>query len=250
MRDFDDSTLWRISAFERMQEETGTSGFARLGARTALPSQMQSEISQLRIGPRSSKVLELVALCVRQRESALLLLRHRGLVWPLTLFPEQGLYHLPRPIIASLDEGHLDLQVIAIEPPGLRPPGHAMRERVADPAHYRPLPPLLAALALHAPDVQLLPEISGRAAYRLAAGFTPESGELSGALNPALRRLATEIASLVEIASWPGMDRDRATRLLNSIYLQGGLMVLRTHHAARENQTQVGWLRGWLKRER
>ena len=46
------------------------------------------------------------------------------------------------------------------------------------------------------------------------------------------------------------MDRDRATRLLNSIYLQGGLMVLRTHHAARDNQTQVGWLRGWLKRER
>ena len=45
-------------------------------------------------------------------------------------------------------------------------------------------------------------------------------------------------------------DRDRATRLLNSIYLQGGLMVLRTHHAARDNQTQVGWLRGWLKRER
>ena len=91
MRDFDDSTLWRISAFERMQEETGTSGFARLGARTALPSQMQSEISQLRIGPRSSKLLELFALCVRQRESALLLLRHRGLVWPLTLFPEQGM---------------------------------------------------------------------------------------------------------------------------------------------------------------
>jgi hypothetical protein len=28
MRDFDDSTLWRISAYERLRAETGNSGFA------------------------------------------------------------------------------------------------------------------------------------------------------------------------------------------------------------------------------
>ena len=248
MRDFDDSTLWRISAFERMQQETGTSGFARLVARTALSSTLQAELSQLRFGPRSGDVLDVVALCMRQRESALILLRHRGLVWPLSLFPEQGLYHLPRPIIASLEKGNLDLQVIGMEAAGLRPPGHMMRERVGDLALYRPLAPLLSALALHVPNAQLLQEISGRAAYRRAAGFTPDSGELAGALGPALRRLRSEIASLAEIANWPGMGRDRATRLLNSIYLQGGLMVLRTHHAARSGEAPSDRFRGWLKR--
>jgi hypothetical protein len=250
MRDFDDTTLWRISAFERMQEETGTSGFARLGARTALSGTMQSELSLLRRAQRAGDVLDVVALCMRERESALVLLRHRGLVWPLTLFPEQGLYHLPRPIIPSLEEGNLDLQVVAIEAAGLRPPGHMASERVGSLELYRPLPPLLAALALHVPDAQLLQEIGGRAAYRLAAGFSPERGEMAGALGTALRRLRTEIASLAEIAGWPGMGRERATRLLNSIYLQGGLMVLRTHHAARDHETPTDRLRGWLRRGR
>ncbi|CAD5374342.1 conserved hypothetical protein [Rubrivivax sp. A210] len=247
MRDFDDTTLWRISAFERMQAETGSSGFARLGARTQLPSTMQAELTHLRRAQRSADVLEVVGLCVRQRESALVLLRHRGLVWPLTVFPEQGLYHLPRPIIASLQQGNLDLQVVGVEAPGLRPPGHVMSERIGDKDLYHPLAPLLAALAQFVPRAQLLEEIGGRAAYRLAAGFAPDSGESAGALGPALRRLRKEIASLAEIASWPGMDRERATRLLNSIYLQGGLMVLRAHHAARDETTRGERLRNWLR---
>src|SRR5205809_1053633 len=36
MRDFEDSTLWRVSAFERVQHDTGTSGFMRLEGPTML----------------------------------------------------------------------------------------------------------------------------------------------------------------------------------------------------------------------
>ena len=123
-----------------------------------------------------------------------------------------------------------------------------MHERIADGPGYRPIRPLLWALALHAPAAQLLQEIGGRAAYRIVAGHVPDAAALSGALGPALQRLRTEIASLHDIARWPGMDHERAVRLLNATYLQGGLMVLRTHHAAREPGTRSERLRGWWRR--
>jgi hypothetical protein len=44
---------------------------------------------------------------------------------------------------------------------------------------------------------------------------------------------------------WPGMDRERAARRLNGVYLQGGLMVLQTQSAARNSNR--GRLRGWWR---
>ncbi len=247
MRDFDDSTLWRISAYERMRAETGDSGFARLQGQSVLATTLLTELAQLRQGERSSDVLDVVAACMRQRESALIVLRLRDLVWPLTIFPQRGLYHLTRPIIELIERGNADLEVVTVEPPGLRPPGHVMHERIAEYTKYRPLRPLLWALAMHSPRVQLIDELSGRAAFRLTADYEPDPTALAGALGPALRRLRLEISALVDMARWPGMGRERAMRLLNGVYLQGGLMVLRTHHAARESATGAERLRGWLK---
>lgn len=248
MRDFDDSTLWRISTYERMRAETGDSGFARLNAKSVLSTTLSAELSQLQRAQSPGDALEVVAACVRQQESALILLQHRALVWPLTLFPQHNLYHLPRSIVESLQQGVRDLEVIAVEPPGLRPPGHAIHERIADGPGYRPLAPLLWTLALHAPRATLFADIAGRAAYRLVSDFTPDAGALAGALGPALRRLRVEISSLADIARWPGMDRERAARLLNGVYLQGGLMVLRTHTAARNSARER--LRGWWRASR
>jgi hypothetical protein len=246
LRDFEDSTLWLVSSFERMRAETGNSGFARLNAGSVLPSTLTAELTQLGRERRSGGVLDVVAACIRQRESALILLRHRGLVWPLTVFPNLNLHHLPRPITSSLEQSNLDLQVIGVEPPGLRPPNHVIYEPISEESSYRPLHPLLWVLAQHAPSAQLVEDIAGRAAYRVAADFTPDAVAIAGALGPALRRLRTEIASLPDIARWPGMDRERATRLLNGVYLQGGLMVLRSHHAARDPASPVSRLRGLL----
>jgi hypothetical protein len=167
VRTFDDSTLWRISAYERFRAESGHSGFARLNDSTVLPTTLAAELSALEVSHRSRDVVEVLAACVRKQESALILLRHRDLVWPLTLFPRSNLYHLPRPIIDALDGGNRDLQVLAVEPPGLRPPGHVMHERIADGSGYRPLPPLLWTLAMKAPRAGLLDDIAGRVAYRV-----------------------------------------------------------------------------------
>lgn len=247
MRDFEDSTLWRISSFELMRAETGNSGFARLTAVSLLPTTLTAELTKLGRESRSGNVLDVVAACMRQRASALILLRHRGLVWPLTVFPHSNLHHLPRPIIGSLEQNNLDLQVIGVEAPGLRPPGYVMHEPIDEESSYRPLPPLLWALAQHVPRPLLVEDIAGRAAYRVAADFTPDASAIAGALGPAIRRLRTEIASLHDIARWPGMDSERATRLLNGVYLQGGLMVLRSHHSARDAASSVSRLRGWLR---
>ena len=38
MRDFEESTLWRVSEFERVREATGSSGFASLTNTTMLSS--------------------------------------------------------------------------------------------------------------------------------------------------------------------------------------------------------------------
>jgi len=40
-------------------------------------------------------------ICQSHQQSALVVLRHNDLIWPLTLFPTRGIYHLPRPITAS-----------------------------------------------------------------------------------------------------------------------------------------------------
>jgi len=61
-----------------------------------------------------------------------------------------------------------------------------------------------------------------------------------GALQPAIDRLRRETASLRAIAGWPGMDVERASRLVNALYLAGSLMVTRTAASAR---TEPGLIR-------
>ena len=245
MRSLDDSTLWRISAFEREQAATGHSGFARLARQTVLPTTLHADLSQIRHAGHGNDVVEVVAACMRQRESALLLLQLRGLVWPLTLFPREDLYHLPRSLLNALAEGARDLAVIGVEPPGLRPPGDPAHERIGQASHYRSLPPLLWSLAMHGPGAHLLAAIAGRAAYRLAPGVVVAAGTLPGAMGPALLRLRTEVAPLATVARWPGMSTERAIRLLNGAYLTGSLMVLRSHEGARAGTIGLRALKRW-----
>jgi hypothetical protein len=48
-----------------------------------------------------------------------------------------------------------------------------------------------------------------------------------GAIGSAIARLRAKPASAREIAGWPGMNGERASRLLNALYLTSNLMVLR-----------------------
>jgi hypothetical protein len=244
MRDFDDSSLWRISDYERMRMNTGTSGYMKLEGPTVLPTTLMAELHRLDERNAADDALEVMAACMRQRESALLYLQHGQYVWPVTLFPLQMLYHSPREMAPTTVERLDDLKLINIEPPGVRPPGHWMYERVGQAAHYRPLLPLLWLVALRGPRRGLLSEIGGTAAYRAIKDPATENLIAPGALGPSVQRLRRDAASLRDIASWPGMSVERASRLINALYLAQCLMMTRTNPAARSATGFVGRLLG------
>jgi hypothetical protein len=137
------------------------------------------------------------------------------------------------------------LSLLRVEPPGVRPPGHWMNERVADAEQYRPLEPLVWSLAMAGPRPELLAEIAGTAAYRALKNPADEGLALGGAMRSAAQRLRRETVSLRTVCTWPGMDVERASRLLNALYLQSALLVTRAHPAAHDNKPG-----GWLDRLR
>ena len=231
MRDFHDSTLWRISAYERLRLQRGSSAFAQLGEHTMLPTTLLADLRHLEARKEDSDVLEILAACMRHRQSALLCLEYEGLVWPITVFPRELAYHSPRDMSLALRDGLAALKVLSCDAPGMRPPGHWMHERVGRLEHYHPLKPLLWQMALHGPRSVRLNEIAGNVAYRVT--LSREDRLLApGALGPAADRLRAGAATLRDIAGWPGMSTERASRLLNALYLCSALMVMRSHPAA------------------
>jgi hypothetical protein len=243
MRDFLDSTLWRVSAYERMRLERSSSVFAQLGEPTLLPTTMLADLRHLESRREDSEVLEVLATCMRHRQAALICLRYEDLIWPITVFPSELVYHSPRDMALAMPDGLAALKVMSCDAPGLRPPGHWMHERVGRMEHYHPLKPLLWNLALNGPRFELLSEIAGHAAYRVT--LSREDRLLApGALGPAADRLRSESASLRDIARWPGMSTDRACRLLNALYLTSALMVMRSHPAARPEGSVLSRLMG------
>lgn len=233
MEPFDSTTLWRISAFQRAREAAHGDGFGLDGRPTLLPTTLLADLQQLQVDPVNGDVLEVIAACVRHREAALLYLGYGAYVWPVTIFPREFVYHSPRDVAElGTGAGLAQLSLINAEPPGVRPPGDAMHERVASGERYRPLEALLWAVALHGPRASTLSEISGRVAYKLVSSGVRDLPSSLGALRPAVMRLRQEAAPLRDIANWPGMSLARASRLLNALYLTGALMISRSHPAA------------------
>jgi hypothetical protein len=233
--------LMRASEYRRYLDESAPrdaeSSPSRLGALS--PSLMQDLLRFEQKG-RQSEVLEVLAACVRHGRDLLVHLQSGELVVPLTVFPAQRLVHCPLPIEEFLDLALSELQVLQVETAVLRPPGHRDTALVGEHQRYTPLGPVLWELALRGSREELLPEIGGMAAYRITPSLDLRSLSLSGALDAAVRRLQRHTTNLRELSDWPGLNRARATRLLNALYLQAGLMVSRTHPAA----TNEGWVSG------
>ena len=242
MKTFDPSSLWRISEFRKARNEGRFDLAASPDRATLLPTTLLADLRRIRSDPAGSDVLEVVAACVRHHEAALLYLEQGQFIWPVTLFPREGLYHSPRAAETMAASFALSqLRLVSAEPPGVRPPGSILQERVASPDKYRPLTGLLWTVALHGPRPALLNEINGRAAYRVVAANTRALPPLRGAISSTVRQLERQSASLREIARWPGMTVERASRVLNALYLSGTLVVSRAHPAARG--TSLGWRR-------
>ena len=246
MKPFDTSSLWRISQFRNARNEGRLELADGTTRATLLPTTLLADLRRLQSEGASGDVLEVMAACVRNHDAALLYLAQGEFVWPVTLFPREGLYHSPRDALSMAAHHALSgLRLLSAEPPGVRAPGDAMHERIASRDRYRPLTDLLWAVALNGPRSALLGEISGRVAYRLVASNARELPASKGALSSTILRLARESAPLAEIARWPGMSVERASRLLNALYLCGALMITRSHPAARH---APGW-RGWFGRK-
>lgn len=230
--------LIRVSAYRRYLDEIGRSGDGDVGTSrlSSLNPSLAADLmrfEQVRKPGVGLEVLEVMAACVRHSRSLLMQLQEAERVVPLTVFPYERLVHCPLRLETLLAGRLTDLQVLQVEPAVLRPPGHPELSLVGDPDCYAPLGPLLWELALRGARDELLPEISGMAAYRISPGLDLFGLNLSGSMAAAVERLKRATTNLREISEWPGFDRARAVRLLNGLYLQAGLMVTRTHPAAK-----------------
>jgi hypothetical protein len=189
---------------------------------------------------QQSELLDVLAACLRHAYPLTVNLQWTDRVVPLTLFPAERLVHCPVSMPQFLASRLDGLQVMQVEPAMLRAPGHREASLVGEAQMYTPLAPLLWEMALRGARERLLPEIDGTAAYRVAPGVSLRGLEMPSILMAAVDRLRRRTCNLRQIAHWPGLDRERAMRLINALYLQGGLIVSRMHPSA---ASPDGWLR-------
>ena len=236
---FGEPELIRASAFQRYLDESVRSGEAETTASrlSTLSPSLMLDLMRFEQEGQQSGVVEILAACIRHARKLLIHLQAADRVVPLTVFPVEHLVHCPIPMTQFLALPLSDLKVLYVEPALLRPPGDRVRTMVGEAQHYSALAPLLWELALRGSRDELLPEIAGQAAYRISPALNLRILGLGGSMADAVARLKRDTTNLRSLSLWPGFDRERAMRLLNGLYLQGGLMVSRTHPAA----TNEGW---------
>jgi hypothetical protein len=229
--------LMRISDFRRYLQQSQDRGDRTSTRLSSLSPSLLQDLLRFEREDRGSELLEVIAAALRHGKSLLIHLGLEAHVIPLTVFPVERLAHAPMPPEPLLALRLNALEVLQVEPALLEPPGGRESALVAEAALYGPLGGLTWALAMRGARDTLLPELTGSAAYRVTPGADLRGLEPGGTLNAAIARLRRDSTNLREIAEWPGLDRERAARLVNALYLQSALIVSRTHPAA----TNEGW---------
>lgn len=217
-----DAPLPRVSDFQRRLRQSGRSGSGSTLDPT-LDASLLQDLQRFDRHPGAGlEVLEVVAAAVRHGRALRLLVEHEGLVLPLTVLPTARLVHAPLPLAQWGLLRWSAMKVLQVEGATMAPPEE----------HHAPLGLVLWALALHGSRAELLPEIAGPVAYRIAPSTDFSGLDLGGTLAAAVARLRRQATSLPEISAWPDLDRERATRLLNGLYLQSGLIITRSQPGA------------------
>lgn len=228
---FGEPELMRASAFAQYLTELDTQA-TESGSGTRLSSLSPSLLADLvrfEKGRDHIDVLEVMAAAMRHARRLTVHLQFDERVIPLTLFPQEGLAHCPVNLCEWPAGALQPLRVMHVEPAILRPPGDPEPALVGELQLHFPLAPLLWALALQGTRGELLTEIAGTAVYRVAPGLDISALPGNATLRTAVNRLRRQTSPLREVAEWPGLDRERAARLLNALYLQSGLMISRSH---------------------
>lgn len=180
-----------------------------------------------------TELIEVVAASLRHGSNLLVRLGYGSHDLPLTLFPAQRLMHCPLLLPQLLSLRLTDLFVLGVEPADQEAPARdAHMETWDQESLYASMDLLSWDLAMRGARSELLPEISPQAAFRIPPGVSLQGFDISGPVTAALHRLKRRASNLREISGWAGFDRERATRLLNGLYLQSALMATRTHPAA------------------
>jgi len=228
---FGEPELTRASAFNRYLDEVAA-GSTHSGASSRisqLSPSLQADLVRFEQDGGSSETIEVIAACIRHAKRVAIQLQCGELLVPLTIFPQERLVHCPLPMTELIGRHVPSMRVLQVEPALLVPPGDEQRALIGEAHLHHPLAPLVWELAMRGPRRELLPEISGPAVYRVAPGLDLAGLPTNGAMRAAIERLRHQACNLTEIATWPALDRERASRLLNALYLQAGLMVSRSH---------------------
>jgi hypothetical protein len=231
---FGEPELMRASGFQVYLDELAREApeGAPSSRLSSLSASLTQDLMRFEQAGRAADLLEVLAAAVRHARNLTVHLRCGNKVLPLTVFPREHVAHCALDLMRLSKEQRESLTVLQVEPAVLRPPGDPEVSLVGDLHLHRALAPMLWTMALHGARSGLLPEITGAAAYRVSPAFDAAPLRIEGPLRPALLRLRRDPANLREIANWTGMNRERASRLLNALYLQAGLIVSRSHPAA------------------
>lgn len=234
--------LVRVSAFQRYLDEVAVAGEAAAASSplSTLSPSLWQDLRRFEEAGRAAELLEVVAAALRHGHALTIHLQADARVLPLTPYPRERQFHCPLPLSELLALRLGALLVMHVEPAALGARGDRSHPLAGRREHFHPLLPLTWALALRGAREALLPEIAGPLAYRVAPGLDLRGLELPAVVQVAVRRLQAETVNLRRLADFPGFDRGRAMRLLNALYLQGGLIVSRSHPAA----NGAGWFGG------
>jgi hypothetical protein len=229
---FGEPGLMRASAYRRYldQKETDAPPMGISTRISSLSPSLRADLLRFEQDGRGSEAIEVMAACVRHSKRVTIHFQCGAIVVPITVFPRERLVHCPMDL-DELIERHLpELHVMHVEPALLRAPGDDGDDADDDRAHlHHPIGPFLWNLALRGQRGELLPEIAGPASYRVAPALDINRLPAPPLLLEMIHRLRGKSVHLRELSEWPGMDRERAIRLLNALYLQAGLIVSRSH---------------------
>jgi len=226
--------LLRVSAFRTYLDELGvdTTQSGASNRISTLSPALQADLRRFEQDGGTTESVEVIAACLRHSKRVTIHFQCDDKVIPLTVFPQERLVHCPVDM-PLLTEQYLPLlRVMQVEPAILRPPGDPESALVGEAKLHHPLGPLMWELAMRGSRRELLPEIAGPAAYRVAPALDVDTLPVSDVMRVAIQRLRRRTANLNEISSWRALDRERAARLLNALYLSAGLIVSRSHPKA------------------
>ncbi len=236
---FGEPELLRASAYHRYLHDLDADA-ARHGAgrrQSSLSPSLQADLHRFEEQAGGAELLEVVAACLRHAKPVTIQLQCGEHVVPLSVFAHERLVHCPMDLTELVEKHLVTLRVIHVEPADANGPADAEHGSTCEPPTHHPIAPLLWQLALRSARRELLPQIAGPAVYRVAPGLADDMLPVRGASLATVQRLRSHAASLRELSERPGMGRERASRLLNALYLQAGLIVSRSHPDA----VRDGW---------